>query len=164
MTTYSKELKDSLVIRMLPPENKSIASLARETGISKSALCTWKKKALENGSITSNNNSTGKWSSQDKFMVVLETASLNEVDLSKYCREKGLYIEQVKAWKNACIQANGGVAEEALRLNQKLKQKEKEYRQLKNELNRKEKALAEAAALLVLKKKADAILGGPEDE
>lgn len=49
MATYSKELKNKLLAQLFPPENKSISTIARETGISKSTLCGWKKKALENG-------------------------------------------------------------------------------------------------------------------
>ena len=43
-----------------------------------------------------------EWSTQDKFQIVLETASLNEVELAEYFRKKGLYVEQVQSWKTAC--------------------------------------------------------------
>ena len=62
------------------------------------------------------------------------------------------------------MNANGGIAKEAARLNRELKEAEKKNKQLARELDRKEKALAEAAALLVLRKKADAIWGEPEEE
>lgn len=75
-----------------------------------------------------------------------------------------MYLQQVKDWKNTCIQANGGVAEEASRLYQELKKADMEKKKLEKELIRKEKALAEAAALLVLRKNADAIWGDQEDE
>ncbi len=78
--------------------------------------------------------------------------------------KKGLYVEQIKSWKDACLNANGGVAKEAARLNRELKNSEKERKKLEKELQRKEKALAEAAALLVLSKKANAIWGEPEGE
>ena len=71
---------------------------------------------------------------------------MNETELAEYARKKGLYVEQIKAWCDACMNANGGVAKEAARLNRELKESEKE-------LARKEKALAETAALLVLRKK-----------
>ncbi len=58
------------------------------------------------------------------------------------------------------MQANGGVAQEAARVQKERKLKEREYRKLEAELRRKEAALAETAALLVLRKKADAIFGG----
>ena len=89
---------------------------------------------------------------------------MNETELAEYARQKGLYIEQIKAWRDACINANGGIAKEAAKLNRELKDSEKERRKLEKELTRKEKALAEAAALLVLSKKADAIWGDPEEE
>ncbi|MDD6414039.1 MAG: IS3 family transposase, partial [Blautia sp.] len=101
---------------------------------------------------------------QDKFLIVVETASMNETELAEYARKKGLYVEQIKAWKDACMNANGGIAKEAARLNRELRDSEKERRKLERELARKEKALAETAALLVLRKKADAIWGDPEEE
>ena len=78
-------------------------------------------------------------------------------------RKKGLYVEQIKSWRDACMNANGGVAKEAARLNQELKESEKERKKLEKEIQRKDKALAEAAALLVSSKKAQAIWGDPED-
>lgn len=62
------------------------------------------------------------------------------------------------------MNANGGIAKEATRLNKELKDSQKENKKLEKELARKEKALAEAAALLVLRKKTNAIWGNPEDE
>ena len=87
---------------------------------------------------------------------------MNESDLAEYARKKVLYVEQIKVWKDACMNANGGVAKEAAKLNRQLKDSEKERKKLEKELKRKEKALAEAAALLVLSKKANAVLGDPE--
>ena len=78
---------------------------------------------------------------------------MSETELTEYARKKGLYVEQIKAWKDACMNANGGVAEEAARLNKELKAAERTNKQLQKELDRKEKALAETAALLVLRKK-----------
>ena len=86
------------------------------------------------------------------------------MQLAEYARKKGLYVEQIKTWKDACMNANGGVAKEAARLTKELKAAERTNKQLQKELDRKEKALAETAALLVLRKKADAIWGDPEDE
>lgn len=84
---------------------------------------------------------------------------MTETDLAEYCRKKGIYAEQIERWKNACMQANGGVAEEANRLNKALRQRDKELKLMEKELLRKEKALAETAALLILRKKANAIWG-----
>ena len=156
---YSPELKESLLRRMLPPNNESISKIAREEGISEQTLRNWRDKARANGIAAPDD-----WSTQDKFLIVVETASMNETELAEYARKKGLYVEQIKAWKDACMNANGGIAKEAARLNRELKDSEKERKKLERELQRKEKALAEAAALLVLSKKANAIWGDPEDE
>ena len=162
---YSKELKDSIIRRMLPPNNEAISKISKEEGISEQTLRNWRDNARANGIATPGNHSLSeKWSTQDKFLIVLETASMNETELAEYARQKGLYVEQIQAWKDACMNANGGIAQEAARLNKELKATEKENRRLEKELARKEKALAETAALLVLRKKANAIWGEPEDE
>ena len=157
---YSPELKDALLRRMLPPNNESITKISREEGISEQTLRNWRDKARKEGYAAPGTDAVpDDWSTQDKFLVVVETASMNETELAEYARKKGLYVEQIKAWKDACMNANGGIAKEASRLNRELKDSEKERRKLEKELQRKEKALAEAAALLVLSKKANAIWG-----
>ena len=154
---YSPELKDALLRRMLPPNNESITKISREEGISEQTLRNWRDKARKEGYAAPGTDAVpDDWSTQDKFLVVVETASMNETELAEYARKKDLYIEQMNA--------NGGIAKEASRLNRELKDSEKERRKLEKELQRKEKALAEAAALLVLSKKANAIWGDSEDE
>ncbi len=162
---YSKKLKDALLRRMLPPNNESITKISKEEGISEQTLRNWRDKARRDGYAAPGTDALADdWSTQDKFLVVVETASMNETELAEYARKKGLYVEQIKSWKDACLNANGGVAKEAARLNRELKNSEKERKKLEKELQRKEKALAEAAALLVLSKKANAIWGEPEGE
>ena len=155
---YSPELKEAMLRRMLPPNNESITKIAKEEGISEQTLRNWRDKARQEGYAAPGKDATpDDWSTQDKFLIVVETAGM-------YARKKGLYVEQIKAWKDACMNANGGVAKEAARLNRELKESQKERKKLEKELKRKEKALAEAAALLVLSKKANAIWGDPEEE
>ncbi len=103
-------------------------------------------------------NQPGKpWSSAEKFAVVLETAALNEAERAEYARRKGLYVEQIAVWTAACRDANGAWVERPENRADK-----KRIQDLERELHRKEKALAEAAALLVLRKKAQAIWGGED--
>lgn len=114
-------------------------------------------------SATTKYKNADKWSSQDKFTVVMETANLSEIEFSEYCREKGIYPEQVKEWKEACINANDNAKEKNVRASKELREERKEKEKLAKELARKEKVLAEAAALLVLRKKADAIWGRDDE-
>ena len=90
---------------------------------------------------------------------MLETAALNKTELSEYCRKKGLFPEQIAQWKTACFIANTEAAERRKKLAEERKQDKKTIKRLERELNRKNKALAETAALLVLAKKARTIWG-----
>lgn len=162
---YSKELKESILRQMMPPNNKSVLELSKENDIPEQTLHVWKRKARASGrAIPAGETSSDRWSTKDKFLIVVETAAMNNIELAEYCRAKGLYAEQVESWRDACMQANGGIAEEASRLNKTLKEKDKALKVLNTELRRKDAALAETAALLVLRKKAQAIWGDPEEE
>ena len=157
---YSHELKEAILRRLLPPNNESITKVSREEGISEQTLRNWRDKVRADGKAAPGTDAVpDDWSTQDKFLTVVETAGMNETELAEYARKKRLYVEQIQAWKDACMNANGGVAQEAARLSRQLKESEKERKKLQKDLQRKNKALAEAAALLVLSKKADAIWG-----
>ena len=127
MPRYSVEFKYSIISKMMPPQNQSIDQIARETGLSEATLYKWKKQGKAKGiAVPAGEQKIERWSTQDKFSIVVETAALNEAELAEYCREKGLYVEQIQSWRDACMQANGGVAQEAARIQKELRQKERE--------------------------------------
>ena len=163
MTQYSEEFKAGIIAKMLPPNNIGVPELSRETGIPKDTLYCWrlKHRRSNGGEGVAKQGRSNEPSSEEKFAVVLETASLNEVELSEYCRRKGLYPEQIRAWRHSCEQANASVSVSVDR--DKLREQAKEIKQLHSELRRKDKALAETAALLVLQKKVRLLLAEPED-
>jgi transposase-like protein len=162
---YSQEQKEAIIKRMMPPNNESVSKISKEVGISDVTLYKWRRAARAAGVATPGNGRTSdKWSSQDKFLIVMETFTMNEVELAEYCRKKGLYREQIEAWKNVCLEANGQAFDQAKQLNGALKEEQKRAKQLEKDLQKKEKALAEAAALLLLRKKAQAIWGDDEEE
>ena len=165
MKRYSKERKEAILRKMMPPINMPLAELAREEGISYDTLNRWRKQLREGGNaVPGNGNNAEKWSAEDKFGIVLETAGLNEAETAEYCRKKGLFAEQIKAWKQACIQANANNSGKAQAAYKPSRKDLNKIKSLERELRRKEKALAETAALLVLRKKASAIWGEDEDE
>ena len=96
--------------------------------------------------------------------VMIETAALNEEELAKYCRRKGLYVEQISRWREAAIAGAQTLRPLSAEERRELQQERKKTRKLEKELRRKDKALAETAALLVLQKKAQAIWGDGEDD
>lgn len=159
------ELKESILKRMMPPQSRSVAELARETGITETTLYTWRNTARKTGAVMpgGGRNKAEAWDSASKFAAVLESASLNEVELAEYCRGKGLFIEQVRAWRAACEQANAHREAQAADYPRSLKAERRRTRELEQELRRKEKALAEAAARLILAKKYRALPVADED-
>jgi hypothetical protein len=104
-------------------------------------LYKWRKEARAAGVETPGNGQTNdKWSNQDK------------------------YREQIEAWRMVCLQANSQVFDQSKQLKGSLKEEQKRAKQLEKELQKKVKALAEDAALLLLRKKTQAILKDDEEE
>lgn len=157
MPRYSEERKQAVLSKLLPPLNMTVAEVSRVEGIGLQTLYNWRSKAkLQGRPVPGNKPTPDQWSPETKLAVVIETGSMNEAELSEYCRAKGLYVEQVKAWKADSLKGFASSREQELEAKQQRKADRKEIKQLKRELRQKEKALAETAALLVLRKKLDA--------
>lgn len=162
---YSEEVKLLAIKRMQSPEKVTAVKLSKEIGISKNTLLRWKKEARVKGDeFPKANKRPHKWSSEDKFHVVIETAAMTEEEVSIYCRSKGVLKEQINEWKLSCSNANKEEYVDVSSLKGELSTEKQATKALKKELRRKEKALAETAALLVLQKKVQAIWGEPEDD
>ena len=160
---YSLERREAVLKKMLPPYNQSISSLAKAEGISEATLYNWRQKARGEGRLMPDSDlSPTGWSSKDKFAAVMETAAFNEAQTAVYCRERGLFVEQLKAWRAACEQANDWDQAANQHLKKVTRSDRQQMKLLKRELARKEKALAEAAALLILQKKLDAMFEAQE--
>ena len=162
---YSKEFKDSVIVKLLSPSNISVLDVAKETGIPKDTLYCWR---LQYRNISSAEVGSGQksrsFSSEEKLAVLIETASLNETDISEYCRRKGLYPDQIAGWTTS-IKNSLSTTSSTLKADRITVQKQaKTIKQLQRELNRKDKALAEAAALLILEKKIQSLWDVPEGE
>ncbi|MFN5119049.1 MAG: IS3 family transposase, partial [Cyanobacteriota bacterium] len=132
----------------------------QELGIHVITLYKWRKVwRLQGEVVPASQKDPEGWGPADKFTVVLETAGLNATELSAYCRERGLFPEQVSHWRQAAQDANAKpvlTMAEQKELEKLRAQDQREIKALKKELQRKEKAMAEMAALLVLRKKWEA--------
>ena len=161
---YSPERKTAVLKRMLAPNNMAIRRLSQEEGVSEATLHKWRAEARGKGQLLPDADAgPAGWSSRDKFAAVLETAALNEADLAEYCRKRGVFSAQIKAWRLACEQANDWDRASTTKMSQVTRDDRKRVKDLERELARKDRALAETAALLVLRKKLGAIWGGDED-
>lgn len=165
MGRYPEERKRAVVAKMSPPESLSPREVSEQEGIPVATLYRWRREAREQGKLAPDADREGPeaWSSRDKFAAVVETASLNEHERAEYCRRRGLYVEQLERWRADCERAADLAAGERDRSSAEARQERKRARGLERELERKEKALAETAALLTLRKKAQAIWGDGED-
>lgn len=162
---FSQEFKNKVLKKLQPPENKSVPEIAKEEDIPVTTIYTWVSKARKDGLMIPNSKPSNddKWRNEDKLRIVMETFTLNEEELSQYCRKHGLYSTDVKRWR-VILESSLGSRKPTKELEQELKTEKETNKKLERELKYKEKALAEAAALLVLRKKADAIWGDPEED
>lgn len=151
----------------------SVREVAETLGIGQSTLQKWivKSRSQAFESISNegavNVGGMGKekrpqdWTPEEKLAMVIRCGALSEEAASKLCREQGLYPHHIQQWKEEFV---GGVSASTPAKNTpETKHLRHENKALKKELNRKDKALAETAALLVLQKKVNDIWGSDED-
>lgn len=159
MGSYSPERKAAVIARMLPPHNQSIYQLSRKEGIPANTLYGWRSQAgIPPQPATDNGKPPQEWPQEARFAVLIETASLSAHAVAEYCRRKGLYPEQLQQWKDGFMQPSP--REEKA----EIKRLKKENHLLNREIARKDKALAEAAALLILEKKFKALFGEESED
>lgn len=155
MPRYSQERKNAVLSKLLPPNNQAVPEVSLSESISQGTLYNWLSQARDGGSVVPGSRASNaeQWSGEAKFAAVLETQVMNEAEKSAYCREKGLYPEQIERWRIACIAGASGQESSS----EPLKKARNEIKKLKRKVDRKDKALAESASLLVLSKKFQAL-------
>ncbi len=159
MGNYSETVKEAMVLKLASPGAPSAGSLAQEVGIHQSTLSRWVRvygNVSKMGGVMKGRRPQD-WTAEDKLNAVLEYEKLDEEQRGKYLREKGIHSVHIEGWKRQILEGLKGSCS-------KKDPRDSKIRELERELRRKDKALAETAALLVLKKKAQAIWGDREDE
>ena len=156
MARYGQSFKDRAVARLLPPESATLELVSKEVGITVETLERWRE------SLQSMPARGRAWTAPAKLQAVITTAALSEVDKNAWCREHGIYPAELEQW---CTSATTALAEpQDARASPKVTSKDrKRIKDLERELLRKDRALAETAALLVLSKKVAAIYHWGED-
>ena len=164
---YTDGFKARMVQRMSGSESISATVLSKEVGVAQATLSRWLVQArtlpVMGGSSNKRNGgakSPRQWAAEEKLRVVLEASRLSDEELGAFLRTEGLHQSQLEEWRAAVIEALGT---QKTRKSKKSPEA-KRIRQLEKELSRKDRALAETAALLVLQKKAQEIWGGEDDD
>ena len=151
-SSYTEAFREQAVEKVLQRGHKTIQTLADELNVNHFTLKNWLKTTRrESMSKTPVSKRPNDWSTEERFQLLMESSALDGETLNAFCRQQGLFTHHLETWKKAFLLSQQSVtkmtSDKVLR---------NEVKRLKKELNRKEKALAETAALLVLQKKFNA--------
>ena len=157
MARYGQAYKDRAAARLLPPESAAVEVVAREIGVAVGTLERWQDDAQSRPA-------RGRaWTAAARLEAVITTAALDQAGKSAWCRQHGVYPTELDKWRSSATAALAE-PEEARASPQATRQDKRRIKELERDLLRKDRALAETAALLVLSKKVAAIFNKGEDE
>jgi transposase len=160
---YSIGFRNSVLKQVLPPHNRSVASVARERGISPITIQNWMHK-LKDGKMVLSDTETDVSPSQrdmnEKYRLVMESKTVSEEQLGEWLRTHGLHSEHLPLWEK---ELDNFVKDKDQSLKEEVVKLKKENRRLQKEAERNKAAMAEALALLTLKKKADKLFEQEEE-
>jgi transposase-like protein len=153
--TYSTQFKEQALLKARNRGPRTLEDIALELHVTLGTLKGWLKSTAKDGASFAHAQSlpqnlpAAQWSAAQRLAALLESHGLSEQDLGAWCRTKGIFAHQLKLW-HADFSAHEATTKQD---SSALRQLQSQHEQLQRELSRKEKALAEAAALLVLQKK-----------
>ena len=170
---YTETFRARMVRRMLGPKAVTASALAAETGISQPTLSRWLRETASVEAMSTKDRPPPKeapplpvavkraqdWTPEEKLRAVVEAMDLEGEALGAYLRGRGLHHEQLVQWQQSAKAALEGRVSR-----RQAKAERTKIKALEKELRHKEKALAETAALLVLRKKANALWGDADDD
>lgn len=154
-TSYTDAFRQQALQKAYSRGSRSVISVAEELNMNHWTLKNWMASKKQNKSRQQSNTakSPGNWTSAERLDALMTTHSMDEQALNTYCRSKGIFTHHLKQWREDFESGTPALSSHLVELRD-LKSSNKN---LQTELNRKEKALAEAAALLVLQKKFQAL-------
>lgn len=157
MARYGEAFRNRAVARLLPPESAQVGVVSQEIGVSVQTLERWREDAQSRPA-------RGRaWTAGARLEAVITTAAMNEAAKSAWCREHGVFPADLDKWRASCTTALSD-PEDVRASPQATRADRKRIKELERDLLRKDRALAETAALLVLSKKVAAIFNKGEDE
>lgn len=155
-STYSEAFQAQALEKVYQRGNRSIRAVASDLNVSYYTLKGWMKKTgtPPPSGLPRREQRPADWTREDRLTALQESHGLAGEALQAWCRERGLFVHHLAEWKAAFCQ---GVSDSESRAT--LRALKEDNQRLARELTRKEKALAETAALLVLQKKSQALWG-----
>lgn len=161
---YSQGFRNGVLRKVLPPENRSVYSVAKEVGISPITIQSWMAK-LKEGTLDferegSEVTPSGR-SASEKLRLLLESKTKDEQELGEWLRQRGLHSEHLPLWEQELEKI---VTDKQQEVKDEITALKKENKRLQKEAVRNQKAMAEALALLTLKRKAEALFNSGEED
>jgi transposase-like protein len=162
---YSEKFKQRMVQRLVGPRKVSATTLSKEVGVPQPTLSLWLREAGSVRVVTDDDETKlapkrpDDWTPREKLAAVIEAEGVAEADLGVWLRRKGLKEEHLRQWRESALSGMGARPQRA----STSAEDRKRIKQLERELKRKEKALAETAALLVLQGKMEALWAEEDD-
>lgn len=155
---YSAEFIEQALVKVHSRGDQTIKSVAEGLGVNFETVKRWLKvHRIVRADVAEKERLPHEWRREEQFGALLETHTFNEEQLNAWCRERGLFPHHLEQWRIAFC-ASDAVPAKA----QSTKELNKEIAKLKKDLHRKDRALAETAALLVLQKKFQALWADEE--
>ena len=165
-THYSTRFKEKMLRNMTGPGARSANALAVDAGVSQNTLSRWLREAklgpVSNEKRSGPASKRKRWTPEERIRVVREAAAAGDGGLGALLRREGLHQADMDRFREEILEAaaKGFQSEKKQR---GATPEQKRIQKLERELRRKEKALAEAAALLVLGKKLEALFPSEEE-
>lgn len=158
---YPLEFKQKMIEKLARPGGPSAKELSEQTGVASSTLSLWLQAAGKVRRMAdSKDRRPQDWSAEEKLAAVIEAGGLSDEEFGAFLRRRGLHKAHLQRWRTTMEAALGGKPKKRSGSSREARK----IRDLEREVRRKDKALAEASALLILKKKAQAIWGDEDDD
>jgi transposase-like protein len=157
---FSREFKDAIITKILNRGDQTFEEVCRQEGIGLSSARRWVYNRDIAPGMKKSKSST-QWTAEAKLKAVFQSDGLSEEELGSFLRKEGLHSQQISEWRAEILTALGPSSRNSKIVKDDRDQKIKE---LEQDLRRKDRALAEASALLILKKKVDLIWGKQSED
>ena len=156
---FSKEFKEAIVKKLISRGNKTIDQFCNENNVALSSVSRWQSECA-NVSNMNHKKDKSKFSAETVLKIIAETYSLNEEELGIYLRKNGLHSNQLTEWRSSFLSS---MSQSKVSSNKK-DDRDSEIKDLKKNLRKKDAALAEVSALLILQKKANLLWPSPNED
>ena len=163
-TAYTEKFRNRMIARMVGPNRRSATALAKEVGVPQPTLSVWLRNAKEKDQVPKSDDGRDRpqaWTPERKLQALIETAAMSEEQLGGWLRKNGLHSSDLATWRQEATQ---GLSPQKAAKPARHSAEGRRIRELERALRRKEKALAETAALLVLSNKVQELWADEDDD